>query len=143
MMYKYLQILEKQTNDCVGVVIFPVFAIGFVAIQFFALYVCIKMHESMSVVSLGFFFLCYVDASALQYTILTTGSRIFVLSSEMLLSLRDISARNHTSREMRKTLKAFLPLQIKFGVNFVDNATPLVVQDMCIRQLTSSLLVTN
>lgn len=42
---------------------------------------------------------------------------------------------------MRKLLTALEPLKIRFNLNFVENNTPLVIQDVCTRQTIGSLLV--
>jgi hypothetical protein len=110
------------------------------AIQLFAAYVCIKLHETMSLPAVVFFILIYMDANILLTAATTPASRIHIKSNNLLkkwMSRKDVMK----CAILRKTLKACPPLKIRFGSNWVDQSTPLVFQDTSARQTVSFVLI--
>ncbi|OXA54601.1 hypothetical protein Fcan01_10664 [Folsomia candida] len=140
--YKYLRVLEMLNNNCVRSRMFPAGTIGFPAAQFFCGYVCIKFHSSMSVWAVGVFFLLYCDGVMLTTTMFTTAAHVYINSRELLITWKSGWGTRKNS-ELRKTMRGFPPMKVRCGSNFVDNSTPLVIQDMCTRQTVSTLLISN
>lgn len=72
--------------------------------------------------------------------IITLASRVHSASRDLLTSLKQLKLEKR-SKLMRKELQACNTLRIKFGSNFIDNGTPLVMQDVCINQIMSLVLL--
>jgi hypothetical protein len=139
--YKKLQILEMLINNSIRDVMLPALMFGMPSIQFFASYVCIKMHGTMALPNLAFFIIIYLDTVVLTNTVITPAASIFTGSGK-LLEKWITSSKAMKRKYLRKFRGACRPLRVKFGSNFVDKKTPLVMQDMCMRQTMSSLLIT-
>lgn len=137
-LYKKLQVLQAIANSCVRRQMLPACSIGLPAVQFAAGFVCLKFHDSMSLPAMVFFSLIYVDAVILTTCVFTAASHVFINSLELLSTWK---TRWQTRGEVRKSLRSLTAIKIRFGNNFVDNSTPLVIQDMCTRQTATSLLI--
>lgn len=127
-------------NNCVRKCMLPSCSLGFPAIQFFSCYVCIKLHDTMSLPALAFYFLIYGDAIILTTSVFTASSYVFITSRKLLARWRTEWKMTQNS-ELRRSFRACSPMKVRFGDNFVDNSTPLVIQDTCTRQTVSSLLI--
>lgn len=138
--YKYFQVLEGLNNDCGRDLLLPALVGGLPAIQFSSSYVCIKLHHTMSLPSLGFFFLLYFDMIILIFAVFTINSKVYIVSSKLLSNWKSAWG-NSKSSLLRKSLRACVPMKVRFSNNFVDNRTPIVIQDMCVRQTVSLLLL--
>jgi hypothetical protein len=138
--FKYIRIIEMLNNYTVRHLLLPTCALIFPAIQRASAYVCIKLHDTLSWPALLFYGLIYCDALILTTSVFLAPCHVFTSSRQILLKWKTGWKMGRKS-EMRKELKALVPIKVRCGSNFVDNSTPLVLQDMCTRQTVSSLLI--
>ncbi|OXA42400.1 hypothetical protein Fcan01_22900 [Folsomia candida] len=75
--------------------------------------------------------------------VITLASRVNASSKRVLkiLSGKIVGFRGAEMRHLRRELAACGVLKIKFGNNFIDNGTPLVMQNFCINQTLSLCMV--
>ncbi len=141
--YKNLQILAGLSNDCNQYRMFPSTALGTPIIAFFALYVAIRLHTSLSLIEVGFFAFIYFNVTVFYLTIFVSAANLYIKSVVVLILWKREMARMAmpANKTEKRILKAMQPLKIRFGINFVDNHTPLVVQDFSMRQMASLLLI--
>lgn len=138
--YKQLQIITILGNTCNQKRIFPAAAIGLPSIEFFTFFVCVKLHDSLTGIEVAFFFLIFLNVVAFNMTVFLAASKVFSCSEGVLQMWRR-EWKSARKSEMRRVLRALEPLKIKFNLNFVENNTPLVIQDVCSRQTIGSLLI--
>ena len=74
---------------------------------------------------------------------LTKGpAEIFRVSQKMLTNMRKDIAMNQTQLKSRKReMFSCRPLRVKFGVNFIEPLTPLVIQNFCLSQFANVVLL--
>lgn len=138
--YKRVQVFEKLVNSCIRRRIFLASALGIPTFQIMMCYISTKLfhseHENNFKAVL--FFWSYILALIFTVIIFSVAAKINNLSRNWLSRYRWRMER----KLERKVLKSLAPLKLEFGNNFVDALTPLVVQEFCLRQTVSFLLVT-
>ncbi|OXA45007.1 hypothetical protein Fcan01_20145 [Folsomia candida] len=137
--YRKVQVFEKLLNSCIRESIFLKVALLVPAFQVIILYVTIKMsHAHQYFLTMAFL---YVYLGSIGFTVLT-----FSAAGKVYAASQDWIAKSKTGERKkygRKFHYSLIPLRLQFGRNFVEPLTPLVVQEFCIRQTISFLLVTN
>lgn len=86
--------------------------------------------------------LMMLDCAVVNGFVFTLASRVNTTSTEMLKmqerhSIQFGGRRSVLAREIRSCGV----LKIKFGSNYVDKGTPLVIQDFCVNQTLNLLLI--
>lgn len=138
--YRKLKIIELFINQSNQKRIFPSVFIGFPSLQFFTSYVCIRLHDIVEWPAFAMFPLVYVDAFILAVVIFTAAAKVYNNSGELLQNLKASPDFGRKS-VLRRNIRAVTSIKIKFGVNFVDSETPLVIQDFCTRTTATFLLI--
>lgn len=114
------------------------------AIQIVGLYVCITLHEEIALPGFAIFPLLAIAATIHNILVITLAAMVNISSKRVLIILR-LKIVGSNEGKMRKLLRRELAacgvLKIKFGNNFIDNGTPLVMQNFCINQTMSLCLV--
>lgn len=118
----------------------PAVVIGMPSVQILSLFVCIKLHDVVPMPGFLIFPLILVDTFINNILTFTMASNVHNVSEQFL---HDWSKRipGGMDSSLRKQLKACNVLRIRFGSNFVDRCTPLVIQDFCANQTMSLLLI--
>ena len=137
-MYRSLQILESQINICCKDFFLSGLLIIVSAVFVLSLFVCIKLNQAIPLPGFLFFPLALFDVCIIILVEYTTAALIWKRSSELLILWKKQS--KHKTM-FKATLKSLSPFKIKFGMNFVDSLTPLVILDFCINQTASMLLI--
>lgn len=138
--YNNLRIFEKWLNSCIRPRIFLTGAVGAPFTQILVSYIAIKLFQSNENDQLkaSLFLLCYYVVLFFTMIIFSGAAQINNLSRDWI----DRCKWDFKKKYDRKVQKSLAPLRLEFGNNFVGRLTPLVVQEFCVRQTVSALLVT-
>ncbi|OXA45149.1 hypothetical protein Fcan01_20135 [Folsomia candida] len=136
--YRKIQIFEKILNSCTREGIFLKFAILIPSLQVLLSFVTIKMYHS------GHDFLAvmvgWMYAVTLGFTLLnfSAAATVYNMSKKWIQKCKGGERKKYA----RKIHRSLTPLRLYFGNNFVEILTPLVVQEYCLRQTVTLLLLT-
>lgn len=121
--------------------IVPCMVCGVPLLQIVVQCVCITMHSEIPMPVFLIFPIILVDAMTTNILIFTLASWVFNSSTKSLKKL-DLTTLQYARRSVvRKQLKSCGTLKIKFGSNFIDKGTPLVIQNFCLDQTMSLILI--
>lgn len=137
--YRKVQVLEKVLNACTRKSIFLKTAFLMPTFQMFMSFVTIILYhsENQSFMSVAFLWVYFLTLSV-TLLIFSAAAQIYRMSENWVGSCK-FGKRKSWERKFRKSL---IPLRLQFGNNFVEVLTPLVVQEFCIRQTISFLMIT-
>ncbi|OXA45151.1 hypothetical protein Fcan01_20131 [Folsomia candida] len=136
--YRKIQIFEKILNSCTREGIFLKFVILIPSLQVLMSLVAIKMfHSGHDLLAVMF---CWMYVIILGSTLLTfsAAAKVYGTSTKWIQGCKG-GERKKYARKMHRSL---IPLRLHFGNNFVEILTPLVVQEYCVRQTVTFLLLT-
>lgn len=108
-----------------------------------SLYACINLHEELSKSGLVIIVIMGMDAIICNLVVFTLASQVHNSSLKIMRNLgRKSMALFGQGRSIAKRqLRACAILRVKFGSNFIDRGTPLVVETFCINQTMSLTLI--
>lgn len=101
----------------------------------------ITMHREIPMPVFLIFPVILVDASVNNILVFTLASWVFNSSVKYLKGVEKMTLQFRSQSLIRKQLKSCGTLKIKFGSNFIDNGTPLVIQNFCLNQTMSIILI--
>lgn len=139
--YRGVQVLEKMFNVFLKDQIVPGMVSCLPGIQIFSQYVCIKLHSEIPMPGLLVFPMVLLDAVLNNILMFTLASSVNTLSGKILSSWRKALELFKRRTPIKKQLKACTLMKIQFGSNYIDNGTPLVIQNFCLSQTLSLLLI--
>lgn len=136
--YRKVQIFEKILNACTRDRIFLKAAILMPSLQIFLSFAVIKMYQSSQVVGVitAIFLTVYLFVLAFTLQSFSAAAKANSSSHSWINSCKVKS----TSKCEKKFHRSLAPLKLMFDNNFVEVLT-LVVQEFCIRQMVSFLLI--
>jgi hypothetical protein len=142
--YNGIVLLNKLVISRCGKVLFPTTFCGPWVMQILCLYVTIHSIEGLHKNPFLFtIFFCFsIDLVIISVVMSTIGSRIHTTS----VSTREVLVRNARKRKDKlaeRRVKSLLPVHVRLGGNFIDRTTPIVIQDFCVLQTVSLLLLEN
>lgn len=142
-LYRYIEVLEKSFNAYVTETIVPVIISITPAIQISAMFVCIKMHGEIALPGFSTFPLITLVAGITNVLVLTLAPMVNTSSRRVLDTLEEkiVECQGGKRALNRKEFRACSVLKIKFGSNFIDRGTPLIMQNFCVSQTVSLCLV--
>lgn len=124
--------------------IVPVFITLVPTIQILTQYVCVMMHDEIPMPAFLIFPVIWVNVFVNNIFVFTLASWINNVSARTLreqvgalVKCRLSGRRSHIIKEV----KACTVLKIKFGSNFIDKGTALVIQNFCLVQTMSLILI--
>lgn len=140
--YRSIQILEKYFNGYLMKRIVPMIVLSIPIIQVVSQYVCIQLHDEIPMPGFLIFPLIMFDCVLANVFVYSVASWVYSKSIKVLRAYarHTVKFSGRKSRLARE-IKACAVLKIKFGSNFIDNGTPLVIQDFCMNQTVSLLLI--
>lgn len=142
--YKIIQVLNCINNDCLQKRIFPVVIFCLPIIQITGSIIVVKFHNELPLMVVAWLVLCYFEAIIVTAGFLTAAASPFIISKNITSMLQKLNVkRGHANRELVKSLAALKrqPIKLCFCSNFVDNLTPLMVQNFCMHQSASLLMI--
>lgn len=141
MKYRNLQVLEKLVNSCVRYRILPVLTGVCPIVQIFAGYIITKFHSSMKISHLVFIMIMDYFCTLYSVMVLTAAGSIYAKSSGWIEKAKNACSKDKEKKIRRREIRSMMPIRIWFGSNFVDTLTALVIEDFCIGQIISLLLM--
>lgn len=141
--YRKLQVLEKLLNAAVKSRILPMVSIALPGLQITSCFALIKLHDQLGFYTMPIYVSVYLDVAMFNVLVFTGAARVYILGDRLLRGWREEvkAEQNCGIREKRMMLKSFRKLRVEFGNNFVDQLTPLVLQDFCTKQSISMLVL--
>ncbi|XP_035714106.1 uncharacterized protein LOC110857874 [Folsomia candida] len=141
--YRSVQILETIFNTFLRIRVVPSVILGTIGLQIMSLYACINLHEELSKSGLVIIVIMGMDAIICNLVVFTLASQVHNSSLKIMRNLgRKSMALFGQGRSIAKRqLRACAILRVKFGSNFIDRGTPLVVETFCINQTMSLTLI--
>ncbi|XP_035711826.1 uncharacterized protein LOC118437130 [Folsomia candida] len=139
--YRCIRLIEKILNHSMKGQLIPAM-IGVVPqVQVFTQFVCIKLYSKIPLPGFIIFPLLLIDAAITNLVIETIAAKVNTNSVKMLSELNNELKSFSAKSKYRKELRACTATRIQFGQNFVDKGTPLVIENFCINQTVSVLLL--
>ena len=142
-LWNQIQILERTFNAFQKEFRAPGFFTSLLLVQIGLQYVLIGYSRHLNMGDLILFIFFFVNSSSCIFMNYTLASWIYSHSKHLIGKWRRLSP-NKTRRGLHlKQLRAYRPLRVQFGSNFVDEGTPLVVQNFILVQTVNLLLMRN
>ncbi|OXA48047.1 hypothetical protein Fcan01_17078 [Folsomia candida] len=138
--YRKLQMFEKLVNSTLKDKILPIFAYAIPLMQIFVGFMAAKM-MTMTPLNprVALFAYGYVGAILMSVLTLTSAGMVNTLSAGWIKSG---NGKERSTKIGRKLHTSLAPLKIRFANNFVDKLTPLVMQEFCVSQSVTLLILT-
>ncbi|OXA40279.1 hypothetical protein Fcan01_24857 [Folsomia candida] len=141
-LYKYIQIYEKSFNAFLQPRVIPAIITCVPAIQIIALYVCLNHNEDIEMPGFLVFPLLLVDGFGTVILIFTLASHVHNSSENVMQTLKkSVGKLTGNKSGLMRQIRSLSVLKIKFGSNFIDRGTPLVMETFCINQTVSLTLI--
>ncbi|OXA38752.1 hypothetical protein Fcan01_26387 [Folsomia candida] len=140
-LYRSIQILEKSFNDFLMVMIVPAMMICSPGIQLIVQYVCINHHKDIAMPGFLVFPTLGLDAGINNVLVFTLASHINIGSEKALQGMKEKVMGLEKRKLMKRQIRACSVLKVKFGSNFIDRGTPLVIQNFCVNQTVALTLI--
>jgi hypothetical protein len=139
--YKQIQILESMLNNFLKQRITPLVLCGVPLMQMFTFYLCIKFHEVFPPLVFLLFPIVFVDSLVINVVVFTLASWVFTKSQKAINLLQKNAAKSGRKSLIKKQIRSYSAMKIKFGSNFVDRFTPFLIQSNVLSQTASLLLI--
>ncbi|XP_035702047.1 uncharacterized protein LOC118433837 [Folsomia candida] len=140
--YQRIQILQTLMNSFLRDRLLPVMMLFVPGIQVIAQYVTIDHHSDITMPGFLIFPLIGLNCGANNVLAFTLASFVNSGSEKVMATLRKKSSQLRGKKAlMKRQLRGCTALQVKFGSNYIDRGTPLVVQTFCINQTASLTLI--
>jgi hypothetical protein len=136
-----MQILERILNNFLVYKITPLILVVGPYSQIFGIYTCIKFNSKFPFYVFMMFALICINAIVCNIVLFTFASWIQVQSQEAIVLWEKQCCKYKRRSLLKKMIKTFVPLKIKFGSNFMDRGTALVIQNYVFNQTMSLLLI--
>lgn len=143
--YRKLQVTQAYVNLCVRNRIFPSGAYVGPLIQIMASLIFLKYHDTVNLTYLAFVSAIFADAFVLNLVWFGGAGLVYSKSKAWLRKMRmqvgNVNIDMDGIMVTRKLLKSMCPIKVWFGTNFVDELTPLIIQQFCTLQTIDFLLL--
>jgi hypothetical protein len=97
--------------------------------------------REMSLVESGFMYTTGAEAFVFTFLIQVGVAKVYVRSRRWLNNLGNLENRDTPMKVWKRVVRPLQPIKVHFGTNFVDELTPLIVQDFCWSQTASLVLM--
>lgn len=141
--YREIQILEKILNSFLMPSIVPLTIVIIPLHKIIAQYVCVMLRDEIPMPGFLVFPIMGVDSTIVNILVFTLASLVHNASRDILQKLgqKIVTFRGGNEDRLRRKVKACAVLKIKFGSNFIDQGTPLVIQNFCMTQTMNLILM--
>lgn len=136
--YRKMQVLEKLVNSCLQSRVFPIMAMVSPIAQIFTGFAIVEFHSSMDLSHMVSMLVFLAGSSLVNLSVFAGAGSICCKSLKWLKAAKNC---HMTNKVQKRAIKSMTPLRIFFGSNYVDVLTPLVVQNFCLNQTLSLLLL--
>ncbi|OXA54079.1 hypothetical protein Fcan01_11224 [Folsomia candida] len=134
----YIGTAPLAYNFCAGIRLIPEWC---PLLQIGVQYVVITMHGKIAMPVFLIFPVILMDTILNNMLIFTLASWVFNSSVKSVEKLDRTTLKYGRRSIIRRTLKSCGLLKIKFGSNSIDRRTPLVIQNLCLTQTMSIILI--
>lgn len=135
--YRRVQIYEKTLNSCIRDRIFLTLALLGPLFQVVSGFALIELANTPNYSTLVVCGMLYFAMLCLTLACFSAAGQVNQITVNWITGRRVICK----TRVNRKTLKSFVSARIQFGTNFVERLTPLVVQQFCVQETVSLILM--
>lgn len=145
--FREVQVLEKVVNDNIRDRLLPVTICVIPVVQIFAGFVIVKLEgEGKEWLKVGMFALVYSEVLVFNLVSVSSAAVVHNVTGRWLEGRRSRLARfwgirGCGKKTMRRYWKSCLALRLYFWSNYVDRLTPLIVQQFCVVQTMSLILL--
>ncbi|OXA61761.1 hypothetical protein Fcan01_00410 [Folsomia candida] len=140
--YQRIQILEKLYNSFLRDRILPSLMLCVPGLQVITQYVTINHYSDIAMPGFLAFPMIAVNCVVTNVLAFTLASFVNSASEEVMKSLgRKMRGFSGKKALIKRQIRGCAVLKVKFGSNFIDRGTPLVVQTFCINQTVSLTLI--
>ncbi|OXA39604.1 hypothetical protein Fcan01_25764 [Folsomia candida] len=145
-LYRCIQILEKFFNAYPMNKVIPVMVFGIPTMEIISLFISINFYDKIAMPGFLLFPLLGLNTPLNNICVLTMASLVHNSSDKILgvLKKKIMGLTCHSGRKrsiINRELRACSVLKVKFGSNYIDRGTPLVIQNFCLNQTMSLTLV--
>jgi hypothetical protein len=140
---KKIMILERIFNNFLKNKLTPMLLGGVPLGQVFCIYTCIKFHGKIPLPAFLMFLILGLDTVINNTLLFTLASRIHNESQDAIALWEKNSYKYSRKSGLKKIIRGFTPLKIRFGSNFIDRSTALVIQNEVLELTMSLLLIKN
>jgi hypothetical protein len=109
--------------------------------QIFSQYVCLKLHSQIPIHLFILFLLLCLNCWVHNIFVFTLSSWIHNESHDVLHLWKNYSGKRNRKSGIKKQIKACTVLKIRFGSNYIDRCTALVIQNNVLNMTISLLLL--
>lgn len=114
-LFKSIQIVNREFNLCFSRYVLPIFQLLLISLPTFCNYLLICHHGSLGIPAIGAIICLDGTCFAIVSIAFPLGASIYVHSNRYLNLFSKISGLNGHGSEVRKTIKSFTPLKVKFA----------------------------
>lgn len=139
LLYRKIQIWEKVLNFCTSQRIFPTIVFSVSGLQIISAFALAILRNNSGVGNLAVFFLMYLNSFVFNMIMFSFAAKIYSVSKKWL----KMGEKNVKGGYMRRLHRSYRPLRMSFFNNFIDELTPLVMQDFSLTQTISLLLLSS
>lgn len=136
--YRQLQVSEKIINSTFRTRVFLPLLCALSMIQILSGLAFLTLFHSEGPLLLAIFLIAWLDSGLAGVISLSANSVVYVRSQNWIMGRGGQDGRRSYGR---KVVKSYRPLRLDFGSNFIDRLTPLVMQEFCIRNMATLLLM--
>lgn len=137
--YRTLQVLQSVLNSSNRYQIFPMVAYCFPAVQILDAFLLIKYYDTMDYSLFMIVIVQYVQCLFCIAMLFMWSAKVYANSCAWLAKRKRSVNKGGTFE--RKFLRGLVPLKVLFGMSFVDELTPLVIEQFCVLQTINLLLL--
>ncbi|OXA61760.1 hypothetical protein Fcan01_00411 [Folsomia candida] len=140
--YQRIQILEKSYNSFLRDRILPSMILCVPGIQIITQYVTLNHHSDIAMPGFLVFPLIAVNTGMTNVLAFTLAAFVNSASEKVMETLgKKASLLPGKKSLIKRRIRGCSVLKVKFGSNFIDRGTPLVMQTFCINQTVSLTLI--
>lgn len=143
-LYRCLDLLEKSINAFLMHRVLPIIVFCVPGIQIISQYITINYHDHITMPGFLVFPVLAANAAISSMLLLTLASYVHTNSDKLLHVLASRSEgriSGKSGKTIKRGIKSLKPMKIRFGSNFIDQQTPIVIQTFCINQTVSLTLI--
>lgn len=149
-LYKQIFLLVGQINFCFCQIVLPAILIYGICINILGTYLSVKLNSKLftNVGSLLYPVLAFETLLLIIGMGMTAGiinKTSMLIASKMKVAIFDVVMQRGKTRVykifVRRMINACGPMKIRFGSNFIDISTPLVMTCFCMKTLVRLLLL--
>jgi len=140
-LYKKLRVLEQYGSACYAHIFVPSLLLTATVLFFISTYVCLKLVGKIPMPGFLLFPGVLVNCIGVLLLMTNEAANVFGNSKQVLDECKIIIQPPHKSKLVYQMAAACTPMKVRFGQNFIDKLTPLIMMNFCLSQTVSILLI--